>query len=367
MAEQENTYDNSDPLSLEAIKKAMNLPSDTRSSVESNQSSSEYDDTDYERLFKEASEEKEGEESSNDREEKKEKKRRRYTQTEREIVSKERQERERLLGEMQHLYANMESIQSQLAQERAARLDAEEERLKILEDQYKELRISAEEEGQHRLKYKVQDELDAVYSQKDRIARERDLMLNQMSAQSHQQQYNQTHQNNTYQNTQQSEYIPPQNPSEVIEHEENFKDWLSDKPFLHRGNPNYSPTLEAISSQLSSQLAIQYKLNGRGNQVYSQDYYDDLTGLLQQNIENMGVNQQQRQRHPEYMTNNHPATPSRYVSPVSSSMNTFSGGNDSYRKEKISADEADMINRFGRVFGNKEEFAKSYVKSKLRR
>lgn len=76
----------------------------------------------------------------------------------------------------------------------------------------------------------------------------------------------------------------PQSPRQTIEDPE-LNRFLEKHPYLDpdQKNPNYSPDAFAEVSHLSAELSRQYKLQGRGEDISSDDYYQDLEKMMKKN------------------------------------------------------------------------------------
>lgn len=78
---------------------------------------------------------------------------------------------------------------------------------------------------------------------------------------------------------------PTPAPRSVTVVDEGLNRFLEKHPYLDpdKNNPNYSPDAFAEVSKLSSELSKQYKIQGRGNDISSDDYYEDLEKMMKKN------------------------------------------------------------------------------------
>lgn len=68
--------------------------------------------------------------------------------------------------------------------------------------------------------------------------------------------------------------------------DENLDNFLNKYEFLKpdANNRNYSPEAFSVVNRLSSELATQYKIDGRGSDISSPEYYSDLEGMMKKEL-----------------------------------------------------------------------------------
>jgi len=104
--------------------------------------------------------------------------------------------------------------------------------------------------------------------------------------------YEQTNQiiNQAYQEYQQKDYsYKPQYEYETDDNKNDAQErFLRAHPFLDmRGNnPNFSKNLKDEADKLANTLADKYKIEGRGKEVYTDSFYEDLSRTLKDNLRN---------------------------------------------------------------------------------
>lgn len=204
------------------------------------------------------------------------------------------QRQKRLLAEQQQKILELEREKDQLVLSAALREQNElNAHLLLLEQDKKELAKRAEDEV-YRKKYydsnnqyeeSLQADLAAMKAITEEKKREEEIKV--LRAQYEQknkiinQAYNEfQNKNYTYKETYEFEEDP--NKKNALEQFLNQHNFLDNR----HNNPNFSPRLRQKADQLAVMLEDKYKIEGRGHEVQSPSFFQDLSSTLRENLKN---------------------------------------------------------------------------------
>lgn len=273
------------------------------------------DDTLYE---EEVSEEIENEtaqelDSGEDRPESKRFKRLSQIERTRQMLEREREEKNRLIAEANE--ARKLAHEAQRKSEELAILAAEdrEKLLDLYEAQYRELRTSARQAGDDESLDETEDKILNIKLERQKLKEMREASaLNRARS-------------GDQAKVQQFEIdTRPVPTAEDLRKQERMEKFLERFPFIDPANQtSYNPDLQAKASKISADLATKYKLEGRGNKILSKEYLNDLGDLLNEEVETLKSKMPSRSSDRPMET--------RRTAPVSS----FGGGENRSNTSKI--------------------------------
>jgi hypothetical protein len=176
---------------------------------------------------------------------------------------------------------------------------------KLEKEKADQARIAAEElylKEKYRNEDNYQASIEADYKSKQAIIQE-DKIKDELARLKNQYQSHSTLVNSAYEEFRRKDYnYKPQYEYEEDEGKNKAVDrFLNSHKFLDNRfeNPNYSPRLAQIAQNLEATLADKYKIEGRGTDIYTDDFFQDLSSNLKVHLKNefntqLPANQQQQ-------------------------------------------------------------------------
>ncbi len=193
-------------------------------------------------------------------------------------LSQSDRQKKQLAEARQHLYEMQQALEmernktltyeEELFQAKMDNLEREEKYYKNISADYKSALESAYEDGASAAVADATDKLQDSKLYLKKIQEEKDKVFNL---------YKQ------YKNN------PQQSMRVNLPVDESLNNFLERHPYLDPkdGNPNYSAEAFSEVAKISSDLSKQYKVQGRGDEIRSDNYYNDLEKIMKKNL-NMG-------------------------------------------------------------------------------
>ena len=138
------------------------------------------------------------------------------------------------------------------------------------------------------------------------------------------------------------------------ETKDNYEEFLERNPivnFKDSSNPNYSPDVYNLAQSLSSKLSLRYKMENRGHDEFSREYFHDLENLIKSELGN-----------PMQNNNNSNRGRNNFSAPVSSSNPRTNNKNLKLTPEEQSVFNGFMKNAVSEE--HKEAIRKRFVTAK---
>lgn len=233
----------------------------------------------------------------------------------RQMLEREREEKNRLIAEANE--AKRLAHEAQRKSEELAILAAEdrEKLLDLYETQYRELRTAARQAGDDESLDETEDKILNIKLERQKLKEMREASAIQRARSGDQAKVQQLEIDTR-----------PVPTSDDLRKQERMEKFLERFPFIDPANQTaYNPDLQARASKLSADLATKYKLEGKGNKIFSKEYLNDLGDLLSEEVETI------KSKLPTRSTER-PMADSRRTAPVSSS---FGNGENRTNTSKI--------------------------------
>ena len=238
------------------------------------------DEEDYDASYEEdLPQEAEEEESSERRSKRSEKKSNRKSKTDRllALLEEERREKNRFIqesNEAQRRYYEAVQQNERLASES---VKAREEFLNITEEAYKNDLAYSREINDVSRQGELEERLFEIRAEKRDLEREREARALRNIQSGAQQTYHPI----------QYDDRPIPTRQELVNNSY-FEDFLSEHPYADVRNKDvYNPSLQAKASELSSELAAKYALEGKKHKVYSKEYWDEMSELMREEVDSL--------------------------------------------------------------------------------
>jgi hypothetical protein len=263
----------------------------------------------------------------------------------RQMLEREREEKNRLISDANE--AKRIAHEAQRKSEELAILAAEdrEKLLDLYEAQYRELRSAARQAGDEESLDETEDKILNIKLERKKLKEMRETSAINRARSGDQQ------------TVQQLELDTRPVPTvDDLKKQERMEKFLERFPFIDpANNAAYNPELQAKASKISSDLATQYKLEGKGNKILSREYLNDLGELLNEEVQSI------KSKIPLRSTDK-PMQESRRTAPVSSSFgSTENRGNTS--KFVLTHEEERMVKNASKhmKYGSIEDLKKNIV------